>query len=151
MKKIILFLLPILLYACVLDNKKGGDFTYKLIENKTDKQVEIKSYSQNEAIDSFFINTFSIKSDTAYEGNGMQESYFPSYFFADSIIVIFNNERYINYKIYCNPDCNYNLINGKNILSSGWKEIEEYKEKKVNYLTTKFTITDQDYLLADTL
>jgi hypothetical protein len=52
---------------------------------------------------------------------------------------------------FSNPNPNYNFINGKNIIGSGWEEIENYSIKKTTYVTTKYSITEQDYLLADSL
>lgn len=146
MKNILIATVLTLLIISCDKNTKYGVYEYE-INNQSTASLKIE-YFYSFQNDSF---TLSSNADTIFmsnwsEMNGLEM--LPVYLDSDSAHIIFNEEKII--KFY---ESSNNLINGKSILNE--YTYNEYSlpssEKNEENKRYTFTITEQDYMLADSL
>lgn len=147
MKKILIIIsISTLLFSCDR-NQKTGTWLYQ-IENNTPYALKISMYN---TIEDSLENYVSISANDKHikstywceQGCGGE----PAYFSSDSVFIIFDNAKilkYVNETLF--------TVNNKNIcvLTYYTEEILE-NSKKTDSRSYTFTITEQDYAVADSL
>lgn len=145
-----LTLLLISISSCSSDKDK--DFVPTSVNyitiNKTSHNVKIKSYLMSNLLETDSINPFETISVSGLNDDPSDGIYMPSYVRGDSVLLIFNNEKFIYYQ---RDNLTYNYVNQKNIIDlESWDKENLSSEKLKKFLYT-FQITEEDYALAEDL
>lgn len=145
-----LTLLLISISSCSSD--KDRDFVPTSVNyitiNKTSNNVKIKSYLMSNLLETDSINPLETISVSGLNDDPSDGIYMPSYVRGDSVLLIFNNEKFIYYQ---RDNLTYNYVNQKNIIDlESWDKENLSSEKLKKFLYT-FQITEEDYALAEDL
>jgi hypothetical protein len=155
MKKINILSLSLVLIvsSCTIDNKDDYRLHEFEITNLLNKKVRISSY--NYGADTTFINTINLDEfdkqiDSAIAGKASEDLFFPIYFLSDSLIVVFDEEKYIYY-LFEREFGTYNDVNNKNLINKSTWNFEDRSTNKKQNFKFSFEITEEDYALAEDL